>query len=526
MPLLIGANSRAKPHKVIEYIMRPTKAAISETLNIPLPQGADSKAIADAFEKTAKAFNKWKSYKERKYYHYKFSPNRQDNVSPKACQAAAVELARELFPGHEIVVATHVDTCTVHSHIIINSVNFTTGLSLDIKDREYVRQKDLANEIGLKYGMTPLDWRKLTEEKRTAYLAGDFSCEESVTEKRIKLRGGISWKEELREVIDLAKASTDNIIAFEEFLEEYGVTLPRFTANTISYKHPQRDKAIRGGTLGDAYTLKAIEDHFIKMEFEEYESHESILTPQAMEALEKANVPILARSENASYFDTLAALQVGMTVTERRELYTEITRCEQMKLVITNARISSADSTEFAVYLSEYGIEVRFNADGELEYKHPLQTVWSTEENIGREYYKNVIGKPQNGLNSGESERGAVGRTAPTDDEKGTGQRRADDASQSEQTVSASNAGANEALPRERRVHEGVIDGNEGRNRALSDGLEGRANESAVADRRGAENTAPKLYGNVDSNDRTARDGKQSVSNKDESGDRRTHNRS
>ena len=108
-----------------------------------------------------------------------------------------------------------------------------------------------------------------------------------------------------------------------------------------------------------------------------------------------------------------------------------------MKLVIANARISSDGFTEFAVYLSEYGIEVRFNADGELEYKHPLQTVWSTEANIGREYYKNVIGKPQNGLNSGASERGAVGRTAPTDDEKGAGQRRADDASQSEQTVIA-----------------------------------------------------------------------------------------
>lgn len=522
MPLLKQRACKAEPDKAINYILDPKKAALVDVLNLDNIPGT----FADQMRSTVEFWGKQHNYDSRKYYHFKFSPDPKDHVSAEACHAAALEFARTVLNDYECIVSTHTDTDVVHSHIVINAVSFETGRKFHNNNKEYGELKDLANDIGEKHGMTPLDWRALVEEKRTAYLNGDFSCEESVTEKRIKLRGGISWKEELREVIDLAKASTDNIIAFEEFLEEYGVTLPRFTANTISYKHPQREKATRGGSLGEAYTLKAIEDHFIKMEFEEYESHESTLTPQAMEALEKANVPILARSENASYFDTLTALQVGMTVAERRELYTEITRCEQMKLVIANARISSDGFTEFAVYLSEYGIEVRFNADGELEYKHPLQTVWSTEANIGREYYKNVIGKPQNGLNSGASERGAVGRTAPTDDEKGAGQRRADDASQSEQTVSASHAGTDRALSGERRGNESVADGNERLNRTLSDGNEGRTNESAVADRRRAEATASKLYGNADGEDRTARGGKHSVSDKDESGDRRAHNRS
>lgn len=522
MPVLKQSSSKAEPDKAIDYILNPKKAALVDVLNLDNIPGT----FADQMRSTAEFWGKDRSYDSRKYYHFKFSPDPKDHVSAEACHAAALEFARTVLNDYECIVSTHTDTDVVHSHIVINAVSFETGRKFHNNNKEYGELKDLANDIGEKYGMTPLDWRALVEEKRTAYLTGDFTCAESVTEKRIKLRGGISWKEELREVIDLAKASTDNIIAFEEFLEEYGVTLPRFTDKTISYKHPCRKKPVRGGLLGDAYTLKAIEDHFIKMEFEEYESHESTLTPKAIEAMKKANVPILARSETISYFDTLTSLQVGMTATERRELYTEITRCEQMKLVIANARISSDGFTEFAVYLSEYGIEVRFNADGELEYKHPLQTVWSTEANIGREYYKDVIGKSQNGLNSGASERGAVGRTAPTDDEKGAGQRRANDAPQSEQAVSASNAGTNEALPRERRGYEAGIDGNEGRNRTLSDGYEGRTNEDAVHELGGAEAATPKLHGNVDSNDRTARDGKHSVSNRDESGDRRTHNRS
>lgn len=48
---------------------------------------------------------------------------RQDNVRPQTAQKYAEEMAELLFRDHECVIATHTDTKTVHSHIIVNSVD-------------------------------------------------------------------------------------------------------------------------------------------------------------------------------------------------------------------------------------------------------------------------------------------------------------------------------------------------------------------------------------------------------------------
>ncbi len=421
MPLLEGKNSRAKPHKVIEYIMLPTKAAVSETLNMSLPQGADDKAIADAFEKTAKTFNKWKSYKERKYYHYKFSPNRQDNVSPEACQAAAMELARELFPGHEMVIATHVDTRTVHSHIIINSVNFKTGLSLDIKNREYVRQKDFANEIGLKYGMTPLDWRDAVAVKRQMMAEGKL-LDRTAAEKRILMRGGISWKEELREVIDLAKEKCDNIIEFEDFLADYGVTLPRCSDNTISYLHPKRQKPARGFKLGEGYTAEAINRCF-EQKRDTVRAESINPTPYLKRLLDTKHLLMMSDREWVDYCNVLS---------ERVEL----------KLFLQNAAVDSTDELSFSVVLErDYGVTKTTLADGTVAYHVKSSNKIIPASDLGIEYINrkeilNGINKQTHGAYSSRGE--ATDLRAGADYRSfgyGDGERRAVDAEGVKQTT-------------------------------------------------------------------------------------------
>lgn len=432
MPLLTGDNSKAKPHKVIEYMMLPTKAAVSETLNISLPQGADAKAIADAFEKTAKSFNKWKSYKERKYYHYKFSPNRQDNVSYEVCQAAAMELARALFPGHEIVISTHVDTRTVHSHIIINSVNFKTGLSLNIKNREYVRQKDFANEIGLKYGMTPLDWRSATEEKRQLLKEG-LAIDPTVTEQRIVLRGGTSWKEELREVIDLAKKKCDNIIEFEDFLERYGIVLPRCTDTTISYLHPKRNKPIRGYRLGEGYTAEAIDKCFLEKQ--------SISTEKEEKTTSVSYNTADIATENTYPWYAMEAIPGGLSDLERLALQQKIVTMIELKLAIRNSAWVSYDYTEFLERLEdEYGVRLRETKDGTVLIHQNGTEIKASE--LGKEYEKeavmNVINRPKNGQDGGRNLEGDKRKGAsPNGDDLGTGERRADNAPSDKQAADA-----------------------------------------------------------------------------------------
>lgn len=99
---------------------------------------------AEQFEDTAKRFGKGEKFEERKYYHFKLSCDRKDKVSPQEAHIYAEELTAILFRDCECVIATHTDTDTVHSHIVVNAVHPVTGKKLRITRKDYTDMKDEA----------------------------------------------------------------------------------------------------------------------------------------------------------------------------------------------------------------------------------------------------------------------------------------------------------------------------------------------------------------------------------------------
>ena len=252
MPLLKGAAGKATPRKALAYITRADKARFVDVQNL-----FEDEDYAEQFRQTAARFGKYTDYGERKYYHFKLSPDRADNADPlmvqeyaKACAekmfegcecVIATHTAEKMFEGCECVIATHTDTQTVHAHIIVNAVHPITGKKLHFNDGDYTRLKDMANDIGEQFGFSSLDFRKKSENKRTQ------------DERHIILKGGTSWKEELREVIEEGKMLATSEEEFISHLADYGVKIAR-SGKDYSYLHPQKSKAIRGQKLGDNYT--------------------------------------------------------------------------------------------------------------------------------------------------------------------------------------------------------------------------------------------------------------------------------
>lgn len=149
-----------------------------------------------------------------------------------------------MFRDYECVIATHTDTQTVHSHIIVNAVDPLTGKKLQFSPKDYVAMKDEANRIGKQYGFTETDFRKRGKNSRTA------------TEQKIMKNGGVSWKEELREVIQEAVGKCKTADEFKEYLDScYGVKITQ-DGKDYSYLHPQKKKPIRGEKLGTNYTKR------------------------------------------------------------------------------------------------------------------------------------------------------------------------------------------------------------------------------------------------------------------------------
>ena len=241
MPLFKCSSGKATPKKVIAYITDKNKAELVSVHNL-----FEDEDYARQFTDTQNLFGKGKKFDERKYYHIKLSCARQDNVNPQQAQRYAEEMAELLFPEHECVIATHTDTKTVHSHIVVNAVNPITGRKLHITSDEYGRMKDEANRIGEKYGFSYTDWRKWAKHKRTS------------SEKHIILKGGTSWKEELREVIQEGTSNAKTEQEFKAYLKEcYGVEITR-SGKDYSYLHPEKKKPVRGARLGQNYTKSEV----------------------------------------------------------------------------------------------------------------------------------------------------------------------------------------------------------------------------------------------------------------------------
>ena len=123
------------------------------------------------------------------FYHMVQSFPKGANIDPRTAHEAARRLA-EYFEGCEVLVCTHVDRDHIHSHCIINSVNFETGKKVHMADAQIqalrVCNDQICEELGL-----PKFQRDGQRQSR-----GMSNAEYYTASK------GESWKFELMRVID------------------------------------------------------------------------------------------------------------------------------------------------------------------------------------------------------------------------------------------------------------------------------------------------------------------------------------
>ena len=164
------------------------------------------------------------------FYHMVQSFPKGAAIDSRTAHEAARQLAG-YFEGCEVLVCTHVDRKHIHSHCIINSVNFETGKKVHMADEQIqelrVRNDEICEELGL-----PKFQRD--EQKR--------SCGMSNAEYYTVDRGE-SWKFELMRVIDECMryaASREEFLALLRS-EGYDATWTDSRKN-ITYTTPDRRK--------------------------------------------------------------------------------------------------------------------------------------------------------------------------------------------------------------------------------------------------------------------------------------------
>lgn len=64
------------------------------------------------------------------FYQYVQSFSPRENITYQQAHAIGLEFAAKAWPGHEVQVTTHCDAQHIHTHFIVNSVSFETGMKL------------------------------------------------------------------------------------------------------------------------------------------------------------------------------------------------------------------------------------------------------------------------------------------------------------------------------------------------------------------------------------------------------------
>jgi len=102
------------------------------------------------FEAVKKQFRKTEG---RGYYHIvqAFAPD--DPLDFTTAHELGVKLA-EHFEGYQCIVVTHMNTAHIHNHIIMNSVNFETGMKFHQSAREMQQVKDYCSQLCREHGLS------------------------------------------------------------------------------------------------------------------------------------------------------------------------------------------------------------------------------------------------------------------------------------------------------------------------------------------------------------------------------------
>ena len=240
-----GTQSRAAMRGVMLYVMQEKKTAWEGG---PLISGINCQpqSVYDDFLNTKLLYHKDGGVM---FYHMVQSFPKGAVVDPRQAHEAARRLA-EYFDGCEVLVCTHVDREHIHSHCVINSVNFDTGKKLHMAKeqlQELMRRNDMiCQEMGL-----PVF-------EPTAQQARGMSGAEYHTALK-----GQSWKLRLMNTIDECMKYAADKDAFVSLMESEGYAVCwESSRKYITYTMPDGLKCRDSKLHEEKYCKEAMEHEF------------------------------------------------------------------------------------------------------------------------------------------------------------------------------------------------------------------------------------------------------------------------
>ena len=240
-----GTQSRAAMHGVMLYVMQEMKNTWE---GAPLVSGINCQpqSVYDDFLNTKLLYHKDGGVM---FYHMVQSFPKGAAVDPRQAHEAARRLA-EYFDGCEVLVCTHVDREHIHSHCVINSVNFETGKKLHMAKEQIQELMRRNDAICLEMGLPVFDAPK----QQARGMGG--------AEYHTALKGQ-SWKLRLMNTIDECMKYAADKDAFVSLMASEGYAVCwESSRKYITYTTPEGMRCRDSKLHEEKYCKEAMEHEF------------------------------------------------------------------------------------------------------------------------------------------------------------------------------------------------------------------------------------------------------------------------
>lgn len=160
MAIIKAINSKASLAKAINYITNKEKTEehlVSGIDCIPKSAINEMKLTKEQWHKTT----------GRQYMHITQSFKVGENITPELAHQIAYDTFKDKYKGYEKLIATHIDKDHIHSHIIVNSVNYENGYKLQQSKKDLERLKDYSDQICKEHNLSIIPKNEQSKEIST-----------------------------------------------------------------------------------------------------------------------------------------------------------------------------------------------------------------------------------------------------------------------------------------------------------------------------------------------------------------------
>lgn len=171
---------------VMRYTMRDKKTQVEGRRLVTGINCQPESAYAD-FMTTKRLYHKTEGVL---FYHMVQSFPKDEAVDPVTAHAAALKLA-EYYKGYEVLVCTHTDREHIHSHFLINSVNFDTGRKLHIAKEQLQELRQRNDQVCMEFSL-PVFQPKDRKQKTKIMTVGEYHTAARGQSKKLQLMNIIS----------------------------------------------------------------------------------------------------------------------------------------------------------------------------------------------------------------------------------------------------------------------------------------------------------------------------------------------